>query len=829
VREPIGWSLPVGVVAALAAEVLLLGFASPARPILPAVDPPAERIRSAEALVAGLIQRRAPRVVISASVTGGGAPIEGATVSISDGSGPVLHTATTDDRGAATFDELEPGVYQLWATHRGQVSPLGRVSVAEGDASLTLALAPGARVEGRAVAARPLDPDARAVLIPVGLDHAVLFAAIDRDGGFAIDALPRGRWRLRLEIPDHVAAREVLFDAGDEPVSLEIPLRPTGQVTGLVVDSRGAPVANATLVLRRSDGRTVGRTGADWALSPAGIRWIHPLAVERHLPGREARRFGARRPGSRPPECGGGHCGVDVGGERGSVVHAAASGRLAAVVHDPSSLAGRFVAVEHDFGLKSFYMHLDEIRADLELGGRVAAGEPIGTLGSTGTRDYKPHLHLAISREIGGRPWFIDPEPMLHHAVVLPKPGSLTAVTRVLAGDGARSSKAPAGFEPITTDDAGRFEVGELPAGTYLATAYHEHLAPGTSAPFAIDSAATTRDVRVTLADGVVLFGQVHAGGQPISGVRVVAEEGAGEARRVVARATTDAAGRYELRPLSGELMVRALSRDLGEAEQPVKLADAGPRRQLDFELAILEADLRGRVMSPDGRGVAGASVQVIDGPPSARRRITTDASGRFSIPATSGGRYRVEVRSPEHPAAAATLDVDRDEVIALVEAGRISVEVRDAHTREPLAQIHVTAMGPDGARARAVTGDDGVAELAPVAVGRWQLSARKRGYTAASITTRVEAGRRAEPDLELARGAILAGVLRDADGTRIGGAEIRAGQATATTDRDGYFEIRDAPTGLIELRAIKGDLSSARTLELAPGDELVTLELRLE
>ena len=44
---------------------------------------------------------------------------------------------------------------------------------------------------------------------------------------------------------------------------------------------------------------------------------------------------------------------------------------------------------------------------------QLRGGEPLGTLGSTGTRYTAPHLHFAVGVEQGARKRYIDPEPML--------------------------------------------------------------------------------------------------------------------------------------------------------------------------------------------------------------------------------------------------------------------------------------------------------------------------------------------------------------------------------------------------------------------------------
>jgi murein DD-endopeptidase MepM/ murein hydrolase activator NlpD len=155
--------------------------------------------------------------------------------------------------------------------------------------------------------------------------------------------------------------------------------------------------------------------------------WYHPLAAEgpgdRVMPDNPSRQFGANRPGIRPGECGSGHCGVDLGHERGHVVHAVRPGLVDRLMRTPDRLGGMYVRLLHPEGFYTYYMHLDVISPTLVPGVEVAAGEPLGLLGSTGIRHSPPHLHFAVSRILeGGGQRYLDPEPMLRQAVVLEEP-----------------------------------------------------------------------------------------------------------------------------------------------------------------------------------------------------------------------------------------------------------------------------------------------------------------------------------------------------------------------------------------------------------------------
>lgn len=121
------------------------------------------------------------------------------------------------------------------------------------------------------------------------------------------------------------------------------------------------------------------------------------IAFEFPLPGHAVNsRFGLRRLSfERRARM---HDGVDIAAPKGSPIHATADGTV--VRTGVSSSYGHFVEVAHGDGLTSFYAHMCRT-AGLEPGTKVAAGEVVGYVGSTG-HSTGPHLHFEIRDE--GKP-----------------------------------------------------------------------------------------------------------------------------------------------------------------------------------------------------------------------------------------------------------------------------------------------------------------------------------------------------------------------------------------------------------------------------------------
>jgi len=102
------------------------------------------------------------------------------------------------------------------------------------------------------------------------------------------------------------------------------------------------------------------------------------------------------------------HPGMDIDGERGDAVVAAANGTVITAGYKGGY--GNFVEIDHGNGLTTRYGHMSKL--DAETGQTIARGRTLGYVGSTG-RSTGPHLHFEVrlnDRPINPR-FFLPPEP----------------------------------------------------------------------------------------------------------------------------------------------------------------------------------------------------------------------------------------------------------------------------------------------------------------------------------------------------------------------------------------------------------------------------------
>ena len=92
------------------------------------------------------------------------------------------------------------------------------------------------------------------------------------------------------------------------------------------------------------------------------------------------------------------HAGIDIAGDAGDDVMAAADGVIENVYYDP--MMGQTVVISHGDDYKSIYQNLQTVVPDgVAAGAAVTAGQKIGTVGDTALIEISenPHLHFSMT------------------------------------------------------------------------------------------------------------------------------------------------------------------------------------------------------------------------------------------------------------------------------------------------------------------------------------------------------------------------------------------------------------------------------------------------
>lgn len=173
---------------------------------------------------------------------------------------------------------------------------------------------------------------------------------------------------------------------------------PLQHVNGVPPGTVNPPTAVAARIAREQAAVSAVRTRDD-ARPDFAQAFLWPVK------GRISGRFGNARVYNGQPGSGhsghSGHSGMDIAAPTGTPVKAPAAG-IITFADANLYLTGGTVVLDHGFGISSNFLHLSRI--DVKVGDRVAQGQVIAAVGSTG-RSTGPHLHWGMN-------WFdvrIDP------------------------------------------------------------------------------------------------------------------------------------------------------------------------------------------------------------------------------------------------------------------------------------------------------------------------------------------------------------------------------------------------------------------------------------
>ncbi len=434
----------------------------------------------------------------------------------------------------------------------------------------------------------------------------------------------------------------------------------------------------------------------------------------------------------------------------------------------------------------------------------------------------------------------------------IPPPGALIARPSEAIASVAGGRTEPAELPVVrdasvwTTTGDGRYRIRGLTKAAIAVIASATGFADGRTRQVTVEPGQLVSGLDVVLGAGTMIAGRVtDQHGVPVVGALITARPDVGTA----IDGFSDGMGNYRVGPVTGAIELVGSAHGHANATRVLDLAAprggvVGEQRE-DLVLAVADAVLEGSVDDMTGAPVAGAQLEVISGPAQGRR-ANVAADGTFAITMIPLGPIRVRIRHPAYPVT----DVDAEATrsgqgrarLRLPIGGGADGVVLDRSLGTPIASVTVVGAGPNGATAEAASDRSGRWKLAALAPGRWALAITLPGYV--PLRHEVEVLAAATPGtttvrdvrLELVRGALLGGTVRDARGQRVARAQIivRQGdgagiEARGTSDSAGEFRIRDCPTGDIVVTASSGDRRGSTRASVRPGDEALGLAIELE
>jgi uncharacterized GH25 family protein len=673
---------------------------------------------------------------------------------------------------------------------------------------------------------------------PVGLRGDAIGGTIetrtDATGGFGFASLPEGRYQL-FAWQAALAARTVrVARLGAGPFGpVELRLEAASIVVGRVIDRAEGTGIPAAIELRPSGDDQAPRyvrSGDDGVFRIEGVpngRWIADAFVPGYL-----------SPGGVELEAGRGI--PEIALDRGGTI----SGRvLDGEGHPIAGATVRSLTAGQSPTEVSAEVDRDKLR---RFSGRTAAPVPVSSPGAQGD---DPQF---IARgELGVLAGPIPPIPPLGAHV------AQTAITvdPSLAGEPPALPGDPDRASIWTTAADGTYRIrgfGKIKV-TVLATA--SGFAEARSKQVAIEPGQVVTGIDLVLTPGTVIVGKVtDQHGRPVIGAQITATPiGAGshDTAGAALDVFTDEAGEYKLGPVAGTVELYASAYGHGEAKRTLELLPtrgATPAEQrADLLLVVADATAAGIIEDATGAPVAGAHLEVVGGAGDGRRAIAA-GDGTFSIDRLPAGRLHLHIEHPAYPPddveVVAAADHQAQARLRLALGGGVEGALLDAASGAPIPSVTLTASGPANALTEASTDKAGRWKLGPLKPGRWKIAVKQPGYLAQlrelDVPVAHMPGGTSVRDIriDLSRGALVGGTVRDARGQRITAAHVIASGASGAsgagptcegnTDGQGEFRLHDCPTGELDVVATKAGARGATRTTVRPGDEVLSLALEL-
>ena len=367
------------------------------------------------------------------------------------------------------------------------------------------------------------------------------------------------------------------------------------------------------------------------------------------------------------------------------------------------------------------------------------------------------------------------------------------------------------GVQEAATDAEGRYMLRGLAASSYAVTVEHSG---GTAAPKTVQVAAGDRltDQDIILGKGVLVSGKfVYAEtGEPVGdGQLVVVLKGArGAWGQTMVELEPD--GTFSFRHPPGEILLNGITGSSANARLDLSLLEGEDQTDVVLEVAQPLA-FKGKVVGPDGEGLAGATVRSKWGGQPSPAQTQADGSVELPLGGQQPREYEalfIEATHPDMPDHRGILtkpfqsESDAEGVIEMRRTGTISGQVT-AEDGEPIPSANVrTTLYSErrGWQDESVTADEeGRYEFASAASGvQYAVTATAEGYGQdKSERFSVNEGEKYEVrDLVLLDAdQVIEGRVVDEDGNPVAGVNVNChsratGSRNTNTDEEGNFRL---------------------------------------
>lgn len=712
---------------------------------------------------------------------------------------------------------LPEGHYQTWLHGNHLLSEVQPIQVSS-DKTLGYTLYKGFSVQGKIVG-KSIPSSGTVGIFRKDSKYPAKRTEIKADRTFKLDGVPSGTWTSTLFSSSHYNANDADFSVAKNLSGMHIDAIPKHQVTGRVLDSKGNPIENVRVFIPGKDALPM--------VSKEPMPWTYPIAGDKKtLKLSPSRSFGAFRPGKRPLECLKGHCGIDIGSTKGQGILAAASGKVIKLSKKNTGLAGKFIKIDHDGVFTTWYIHLDSLSPQISVGTKVTAGEKIGTLGDTGIKRSKPHLHFGVAANHGGQLFYIDPLNVLRDSL---RKTEIETIASEHQGQVIASSPIEKNTEPTRlttdgyihsthTDTSGLFSLSGVE--DKKPTIYFDH--PQFVRSFRkLSLTAQRHDIdKTTLIALQRRKGNIELPQTANVSFTIHAEWGSEDAISETGPQVIQSNGDFSLDvpPIPYDLVLYK-----GKHEhQRFLIRD----KNVDFfALVAHEKNQRLRLKIIDESGLIANDAMVKRMQRSeAIATYTTDRDGHITIDNLGEEKLTFVINAPWSFQKSIHLSPSESwQEVVLSFGVTLDIPLR-LENGDPPAQGTLFTLKKGSKTKSCRSNNDGSCRISGLEPGNWTFAAKDPRFVKSPIPITIPKAKTRNqtfrgPVFSLSEGVTVSGIIRDDLGNRLSNATIQIGNEVTKTDLDGYYKFKAIRYGTHQLTISKDKLVLSQRVAIEPGN----------
>ena len=462
----------------------------------------------------------------------------------------------------------------------------------------------------------------------------------------------------------------------------------------------------------------------------------------------------------------------------------------------------------------------------------LISGLPTGSYSiSVGTSPFVPQRVPSVSVSSAS---FVAPGIDFALALGAGVQGQVVAGGKPLAGASVTLLSGTTVVGSGTTDSAGHYTIGGVPAGSYTLEAQAEGLLPASESVALVAGATTAATTLSPSSAGAVKVTIVDASAKPIAGAAVELTEGDGE----VGFAYTGADGTAAFSNIPGGTVV-VLARAVGYGTVSDTIAAAGGTPVVKTYTLSPDGVISGKVTDGAGVAISGLPVNVAGVDPSGNPiygQVQTQADGSYAVGDVPFGTYALTFGSDagvvrrDVAVDAAHLNPTLDVVIA---GATFHGRLLDADGKPAPARSEVDLSQGGPILATASTLPDGSYRFRALTPGTYQVTGGDASGVSQTATVVVAAGGDATAPTLTVGSITQTGTVTDSRGTPVPNAyvafvpladTIQAVRFQAITDASGKFTLSGLSAGQYLAEVEPGTALALATTINVSGDSARTL-----